>query len=77
MPTTDPDDDRPRWGRHVARPPASPHRPTGGHPRPLTLLPANLTALDADHRQQAVVAMAVLLAEDDEPEPDDDGGEAE
>lgn len=70
-----PDDDRPRRGRHLARPPANPHRPAGGHRHPLGLLPARLTALDGDHRRQAVDAIAALLADDQDIEHDhDDGG---
>lgn len=76
MPTTNPDDDRPRRGRHLARPPTSPHRPAHGHRQPLRLLAAHLTPLDTDHHRQAVDALAVLLAEEHDND-DDHGGDAE
>ena len=70
MPTTNPDDDRPRRGRHLARPPASPHRASR---EPLRLLSAHLTPLDADHHQQALDALAVLLADDNDNDHDHGG----
>lgn len=75
MPTTNPDEDRPRRGRHLAHPPASPHRPSHGHRQPLRLLAARLAPLDADHRQQAVDALAVLLADDHDDDHDPGGDE--
>jgi hypothetical protein len=77
MPTTSSDDDRPRRGRHLPRPPVSPHRPSHGHRQPLRLLTARLTPLDADHHRQAVDAIAVLLADDHDPDNNDDGGDDE
>jgi hypothetical protein len=74
MRTTTPGDDRPRQGRHLPRPPASPHRPDHGHRQPLRLLAARLVPLDAAQEHAALDALAVLLADD---ESHDDGGHEE
>jgi hypothetical protein len=68
MPTTDTHDDGPAQRRSPPTHPPGPRRPRQAPVHPLRLRTPALVALDTSHEHAALCALAVLLADDADPD---------